>query len=66
MTKYSSNSKVLEEIHKIRKEISKRTKTMTAKEEIDYWHKMAVEGLNKSGFRLITTPQGRKILRETK
>jgi len=65
MTKYSSNSKVLEEIHNIRREISKKTKTMTAKEEISYWHQMVEEGLKESGFRLITTPHGKKILKKT-
>ena len=66
MIKHNSNSMVLKEIHKIRKEISKKTNTMTAEEEINYWHQMVEEGLKESGFRLIITPQGKKILRETK
>ena len=66
MKKLSVSANALKEIHKIRRIISKETKDMTAKEEIIFWHKMMEEGLKKSGFRLITTPQGKKILRETK
>jgi len=65
MIKRNSNSIILDEIHKIRKDISKKTKTMTAEEEINYWHQMAEEGLKESGFRLITTPHGKKILKKT-
>lgn len=66
MIKHNSNSMVLKGIHKIRKEISKKTNTMTAEEEINYWHQMVEKGLKESGFRLTSTPQGKKILRETK
>ena len=66
MKKLGTSSNALKEIHKIRKIISKETKDMTAEEEINYWHQMVEEGLKKSGFRLVTTPQGKKILRKTK
>jgi hypothetical protein len=66
MIKHNSNSVVFKEIHKIRKEISKKTKTMTAEEEINYWHQMMEKGLKENGFRLIITPEGKKILRKTK
>jgi hypothetical protein len=66
MIKHNSNSMVLKEIHKIRKEISKITNTMTAEEEINYWHQMVEKGLKENGFRLIITPQGKKILRGIK
>jgi hypothetical protein len=66
MKKQETYSRVLKDLHKIRRIISKETDDMTAEEEINYWHQMVEEGLKESGFRLIITPQGKKILRETK
>jgi hypothetical protein len=63
MKKQKTHSRVLEDLHKMRRIISKETDDMTAEEEINYWHQMVEKGLKKNGFRLIITPQGKKILR---
>lgn len=65
MIKHKGESRVLRDIHRIRKDISRETKEMTAIEEIRYWQRMASEGLKGTGYEC-TIIEGKKVLRKQK
>ncbi|MDI6751756.1 MAG: hypothetical protein QME07_02705 [bacterium] len=63
MIKYNGVSKVLRDIHRVRKDISRETKGMTAIEEIRYWRRIAEEGLKETGYEYIII-EGKKVLKK--
>ena len=63
MKKYNGGSIVLKDIHELRRDISRETKGMTAREEVHYWQRIAEEGLKGTGYEY-TIVEGKRVLKK--
>ncbi|MBU1599283.1 hypothetical protein KKG61_04165 [bacterium] len=64
MRKYNGGSIVLKDIHELRRDISKETKGMTAREEVSYWQRIAEEGLKGTGYEYIIVEDKRVLKKQ--
>ena len=62
--KTSTKSKVLDEIHKIRENITKDTKNMSVRESINYWKTNIKEGLRKENYKIVPTSNNCHFIRK--
>jgi hypothetical protein len=53
-----TESKVMQEVHAIRRDIYERTKDMTAQEKVDYYNRSTEETIKKYGIK-VGTPKDR-------